>query len=86
MCGENCPIDKDLQDFLKTIKPCDGFIHKCSCNSGCVYYTYKIINKDIFTTVKHNFCRGEKMNTYAMKWIARVGCYTYRCNDGNNTK
>jgi len=83
MC-ENCPSEKELRDYIKTIKPCDGFVHKCSCDAGCVHYTYKIINPTML--FKRYFCRGERMSVRAMKWIIKVGCYTYRCDDGNNTE
>jgi hypothetical protein len=82
MCCENCSSEKEIFDYIKTIKPCDGFVHKCSCDAGCVHYTYKIINM----LSKRHFCRGDRMNMHAMKWIARVGCNTYGCGDGKNTE
>lgn len=80
-CDGNCPVQKNFEDFINSIEPCNGFVHKCSCNARCMHYTYKIINNTMSS--KHHFCNGRRMNMHAMRWIEKVGCCTYRCDNGN---
>ena len=83
---ETCTLAQERRDKiiweLKNIfgnKPCDGFIHKCSCEADCKSYQHVCFGKQ-----DQHYCGGTRINRHAMKWIKLVGCYSYEDKNGDN--
>ena len=60
-------------------KPCDNFVHKCSCEAECKSYQHVC-----FGGQDQHYCNGTRMNRHALKWIKIVGCYSYEDKNGDN--
>jgi hypothetical protein len=71
-CGVLSSRRKELELFLKSVEPCDGFKHKHSCGVDCLHYRNIIIGGQ-----KWHYCRNKRINLHALKFINQVGCYTF---------
>lgn len=83
---ETCTLVQKRRDELiwelKNIfgsKPCNGFIHKCSCEADCG--SYRTVN---FGGQVQHYCDDTRMNKHALEWIKIVGCYSYEGENGDN--
>jgi len=73
-----------VKEFSDSVKPCDGSIHKFSCNNGCRKYTC-ILN--IVKSQTEHYCFGRRIAGKAVDWLKVVGCASFRDDvSGHNAK
>lgn len=73
-----------VKELLKSVKPCDGFVHKFSCGAGCRKYVCKINDK---TNTKEHYCFGRRVSSKAIDWLKVVGCGSFKNgSDTDNTE